>query len=292
MTSPSYQIKKLVITVFVNKENENIKYTFSEGAMDVAIRKCGGGDLGEANINIYGLSTETMKQIIWTNYRQLFQSWNQVIIQAGDADLPDSELPEIYYGDIMEATAELNGAKPILHINARSGAYISLKADSPLAINGTATVESIVKKLAEQNGYTFQNNGVTQSVRDCVLNGSPLAKMQEVASHVKAYVYIDNGVVFLSPLSKERDETAILVNKDTGLIGYPRVSNNGVSFSTNFNPQIQLACKVYVESVIPSSNGTWLITSVSHTIRTGNPNGSAWRTDCTGLFMSDLEKKQ
>lgn len=292
MTSPSYLIKKIIVTVFVNKENENIKYTFSQNAMDVAIRKSGGGDLGEANINIYGLSTDTMKQIVWTNYRQLFQSWNQVIVQAGDADTPDSELPEIYYGDIMEASADLNGARPVLHINARAGAYLSLKAESPLAINGSATVASIVKKIAEQNGYTFENNGVTQSIRDCVLNGSPLAKMQDAASHVKAYVYIDNGIVFLSPLSQERKNTAILINKDTGLIGYPRVSNNGITFTTNFNPQIQLQSKVSVESVVPSTDGVWLITSIAHTIKASNPNGQIWRTDCTGIFMSDLEVKQ
>ena len=292
MTSQSFQVKKLVITVFVKKGQENLKYTFTNGAMDVSVRKCGGGDLGEANVAIYGLSVETMKQLVWTNYRQLFQSWNQIVIQAGDVETPDSDLPEVYYGDIMEASADLNGAKPVLRLNARTGAYLSLKPDSPLAINGSVSVADLVKKLAEQDGYRFENNGVTESIRDCVLNGSPLAKMQSAASHVGAYVYIDNGIVFLSPLSKERKETAILINKDTGLIGYPTVGNNGIAFATNFNPRIQLASKVSVESVVPGTNGVWLITSVTHTIRANNPTSQAWRTDCTGLFMSDTEASE
>lgn len=291
MTAESFRIKKLVVTVFVKKEQENLKYTFSEGSMDIVIRKCGGGDLGEANIAIYGLSTETMKQLVWTNYRQLFQSWNQVIVQAGDIDSSDSELSQIYYGDIMEARADLNGARPVLLLTARTGAYISIKPESPLAINGSAPVADIVSKIAKENGLGFENNGVTESIRDCVLNGSPLAKMQSAAEHVKAYVYIDNGVAFLSPLSKERKNTAILINKETGLIGYPTVSNNGISFATNFNPQIELASKVSVESVVPGTDGTWLITAVTHTIKANNPSAQSWRTDCQGLFMADTEAK-
>lgn len=66
-----------------------------------------------------------------------------------------------------------------------------------------------------------------------------------------------------------------LVNKDTGMIGYPMFDGTYLTVRTLYNPAIISGGAIQVESSLDRANGVWQVMTISHRLEAEKPNG-AW----------------
>ena len=181
-----------------------------------------------------------------------------------------------------------------MHIEAAAGSYPSLKASPPIAVKGAQSAASLIEQFAKESGYSFLNNGVAASVKNAVLNGSPIQKARTVAGMVGCELLIDDNVVKIQPYDKGLDEgNAVLMSKDSGMLGYPTFTSEGISLKCLYNPDLQLGGMIEVDTVVPGAKGTWKITKLSHSLVANATSPGDWFSsiEASPLDAEPKEKK-
>jgi hypothetical protein len=209
------------------------------------------------------------------SFKPLQTKKNLIVIYAGGET---EGMSLCFAGEIDTAYADFSGAPTIkMHIEAAAGSYPSLKASPPIAVKGSQSAASLIEQFAKESGYTFQNNGVSASVKNAVLNGSPVQKMRAVAGMVGCELIIDDNVVKIQPYDKGLDQgNAVLMSKDSGMLGYPTFTSEGIKLRCLYNPDLQLGGMIEVDTVVPGAKGTWKITKLSHSLVANSTSPGDW----------------
>ena len=130
-----------------------------------------------------------------------------------------------------------------------------MTAQSPTAIKGSQSVSSFVEQQAQKLGLTFVNEGVTASIRNCVFNGSPLAQARAAAAAVGAELITDDDEMILLNKDQARTGDVPLLSKNSGLLGYPSITQNGIELKAIFNPAFKFAGLIEIDSIVPKPQG-------------------------------------
>ncbi len=251
-------------------------------ACTVSVTKSAAPAFPTATVDIKGLSLELMERMTFLGFKAFGMAGNKIQIMAGEKG---TTLPLIFEGDIMNAWADFNPVpSPVFRFEARGGLFCALAAQSPVSVEGNAKAEDMVRQLATEQGLEFENNGVTASVSNCVLTGSPVDKMRQVAEMAGADLLFDDGkVVLIAKQTVRTAEGAVpLINASNGMIGYPTFSNKGITFSTFFRPDLRVGASVEVETIVPRASGTWKIVGLSHEL-SAVEEGS-WKTTAQCIY--------
>ena len=229
----------------------------------VEVDKPGDPDQNKAVVEIYNMSLDAMQNLTSLAFKPLQAKKNLITVFAGDEQ---EGLSMVFAGEIETAYADFSGAPTVkFRIEAACGAYPQLKASPPVAVKGSQTAASLIGQFAGEIGYSFENNGVTASVRNMVLNGSPIQKMRSVANAVGCELLIDDNRVRIQPRDKALGGgNAVLLSPEAGMIGYPSFNNDGIVVKCLYNPDLELGGLVEVKSVVPGASGTWKITHLKH----------------------------
>lgn len=281
----SYTIKQIEIRVtlaagsFGGKGTEKVIRGLP---MDVTITKTAGEEKPTATATIGGMKYEDMEQLTTLAFKPLQTGKNLISIYAGDEE---NGLSQVFAGEITSSTADFNRAPDIVfEIEAMAGYYPALTPAGPLAIKGDAPVADIISEQAKLIGYAFTNQGVTDRLRNTVLNGSPIQKAKAAANHVGATLLIDDNQLILLPSTEGRKGTTVFLSKNTGLLGYPKFSSDGIEIDALFNPQFQLDGLVEVESIVPKASGLWRIVKLVHKISANLPKAAPWRSEIDAVY--------
>ncbi len=132
-------------------------------------------------------------------------------------------------------------------------------------------------------GLSFENNGVSVIFPKAYYWGSALSQVRDVINDAGIeWNQGDNGVLAIWPKGGSRGGAVPLISKDTGLIGFPYPSGNGLlGLRTIFNPQINFGAKINVDSTITPAKGIWTVCSLMHDLESETPNG-AWFSALVG----------
>lgn len=241
----------------------------------VEIDKPGEPDQNKAVVEIYNMSLDSMQQLTSLAFKPLQAQKNLIAILAGDEQ---EGLSLAFAGEIEAAYADFSGAPTVkFRIEAAAAGYPALKASPPVAVKGSQTAESLIKQFSGEIGYSFQNNGVTASVRNMVLNGSPIQKMRAVANAVGCELLIDDNRVRIQPYNKALNGgNAVLLSPDSGMIGYPGFNSDGITAKCLYNPDLELGGLVEVKSIVPGASGTWKITHLKHELVAFSNGAEPW----------------
>lgn len=124
--------------------------------------------------------------------------------------------------------------------------------------------------------------------RGKVLFGKSSKYLREAAKASKSNFYIEDGKVNIVPATSYASGTAVELNPDTGLIGRPEQTDDGVSGQCLINPSIKLNTKVYIlkdyietkqveegkkKYSTPSAKGVYKITKLKYE---GDTHGDDW----------------
>ena len=226
-------------------------------ATDVQIKKAGLPEKNTASVTIANLSMKDMERLTFLAFRPLQSRKNHIMIEAGDLG---EELAVAFKGDITSAFPDFSTAPDVeFKIEAMTAGWSLKKAESPTSVNGEATVESLINQFAIDAGFSFVNNGITASVRNATYNGSPVQKAQQCANEVGIELLMDDDTWTIQPWGTPRGD-AVLLKADSGLIGYPSFSNDGIFCKCFFNSRLALGGQVKIESIVPRATGYWKIT--------------------------------
>lgn len=254
-------------------------------ATDVSIERPGLPDKDKARVKIYNLPLQEMEQLTTLSFKPLQVRKNIIRILAGD----ENNLSEVFNGDITSAFGNFNNAPdPVFEIEALCGYYASIQPSSPTSISGSTPVADVISKVAQQIGYSFINQGVTSSLRNAVLNGSPMEQAINAAKQVGAQLLVNDSTMTLLNANEALSGNAVLLNKDTGMIGYPTFNNEGIIVKSLYNNAFKFNGLVKVESIVPKATGVWRITKLTHNLSAFNSQGGQWISEIEATYTGAM----
>lgn len=281
----SFSIKTIQISVVLGEGDfsggGNTKII--EGlACDVSVTKPGPPDKNTATIKIWGMKYDDMAQLTMLAFKPLEYQKNLLSIKAGDLG---GTLSLVFTGEITQAAADFNSAPDVcMQFEVQTGAYPQLIAEPVITTQGEAPADNLFSQFSASMGYAYKNEGVTASVKNGWYSGSPLEKAVKLAKDIGCEIVIDDSTVVVMPAGQAREGNAVLLNKDTGLIGYPTFTQDGISCRCIFNPDLLYGGLIRVESIVPRATGTWRITKLSHSLAAYVPGGGNWESQIEAAY--------
>ena len=255
-------------------------------ATTVQVTKAGLPEKNSAEVRIQGLKLSDMEQLTFLSFLPGEYRKNHILIEAGDKG---GELSVVFKGDITAASADFSTAPDItMKFNALTAGWSVLIADSPTSVQGEATAERLISQFATQAGFNFINNGVTESVKNATFNGSPVQKAQQVADEVGCELLMDDETWIIQPWGKPRGD-AVLLKADSGMIGYPSFTQDGITCECFYNPRLQLGGQIKIESIVPRASGYWKITKLSHDLAAYTQG--RWVSRIDGMYLPENEEE-
>lgn len=234
------------------------------------IQKNGTPSMNRANIRIFGLSLSIMNQLSRIGVKPTAVRNNIVTVMAGNAG---GNMSLAFAGGIQECWPDFsNPTEAVLNVAAFTGLLANLKPIAPTSFNGSTDVATIMGQLAQQMGYTLENNGVSVQLSNPYLPGT--ARAQALAAADAAGIYVvfddDNGIMAILPKSSARGSAAPVISPTGEMVGYPTYVGPGqIALTTEYNPQIRFMGNVEVQnSIVGGANGTWRVTSLMHDLST------------------------
>lgn len=184
---------------------------------------------------------------------------------------------QIFEGQFIEGGPDYSQQPDVhLHVIAQTGAGQQYLTAEPSSYRGAQNVATIASQLASQMGFEFENNGVQATVTNPYLPGTLMDQFRELAEAAPFDYYFDaKATLVICPPNRSRTgKTAIPVNPQTGLVGYPTLTRFGVELTVLFSPAIQPGWPIQVSgSVVPGCDGTWFPYAANHDLESIVPNG-------------------
>mgnify|MGYP007113767047 FL=1 len=192
-------------------------------------------------------------------------------------------MSEVFGGTIDRTWRDARQAPEVyLNIIALAGLFEIVKPVPPRSYNGPVDVALIMADLAKQIGAAFENNGVSVQLSNSYLPGTAWMQIQAAAIAAKINVVFERGVLAIWPKDGARAGGIPVISPETGLVGYPSFSSNGLELTSVFNPNVVQGGQVDIRSSLLGANGRWNVNNVVHAIDAEVPNGN-WFTHIQGF---------
>lgn len=252
--------------------------------VDASIDKIAAPDINKAQIRIMGMKLDDMANLTTLSFMPLSTPRNVLELYAGENS--ESSLPLVFSGEITLAFADFSAAPDIIFdVTAMTGSYPMQIALAPTSVKDSLPVADVISKLADSAGYSFRNEGVSGSLKNAVLSGSPLEQIYSAARQVGAKIIIDDNSVILIPIDKPRSGEVAILSDDSGLIGYPSFNNTGIVCKCLYNPNLKIGGAVQIKSVVPKATGQWMVTKLTHSLSAYNPRGGEWSSNLEAAYV-------
>lgn len=253
-------------------------------ATTATITKAGLPEKNSADIRITNLSLSDMEQLTFLSYLPCEHRKNHILLEAGEQG---EKLSVVFKGDITCSSADFSTSPDItMRFQAITAGWSALLNTSPTSVQGEVPAADLIQHFATEAGFAFVNNGITSSVRNAIYNGSPVQKAQEVANEVGCELIMDDETWTIQSWDAPRGD-AVLLNAQSGLIGYPSFTQDGISAACFFNPRLQLGGQVKIESIVPRASGYWKISKLTHDLAAYTNGRWASRIDATYIKQAE-----
>ncbi len=279
-----------------------VDVTFADGSvanlkgyrMTADIAKNGVPAMNTADIRIYGLDPSLMNSL--TNIGVTPAINNNIVRVLAGTD--PSALSLAYAGVIAYAWADLEPQpETAFNITAMTSYLDAVKPVPSKSFPGPTDVAVIMGQLANEMGYTLENDGVKG-----IILSSPYfpgtARQQAISAATAAGILVvfDDENEIMAILPKDGSRTAfgiplIAPPPDGTMIGYPSYVGPGqIRVRSQYNPNVRFMGNVQIQSSITAAAGLWRVTQLTHNLSTQLPNGD-WATEIIGnrLLASSSE---
>lgn len=277
MTTNSFTKKQLRATFQLSNQQTfdgaNNTLTIAGLRMIANIRSAGAPLAPEISLQVFGMLQSDMNILTALQYKSLAVNRNTVTVEANDG----SGWSTVFSGQIITAGPDYAAAPDVmLRVFAQTLYFEAINPAPPSSYTGQTDVAVIVENIAKAMGKTFENNGVEGNFLDSpYLPNTSAEQLKEVVAQANIDLYVDGDTIAICPKGQPRTGTVVVLNAQSGLIGYPTIDNTGVHATCVFNTGLKFGGPVQIQSDVPKANGTWYIYSLDHTLEAEKPGG-AW----------------
>jgi hypothetical protein len=256
-------------------------------ATTVDIEKAGLPDKNTAKVKIANLNLAEMEQLTFLAFRPLQSRKNKIMIEAGEKG---KELSVVFKGDITSSFPDFSTAPDIfLNIEAMASSFSLQMNTSPTSIDGEISAPVLFEQFANEAGFGFINNGISATVKNSTFVGSPPQKAEQLAKEINCELIIDDENYIVQKWD-EAQGVAVVVSPESGLIGYPSFTNDGISCKSFFNPALKFGGQIRLESMLPRATGFWKITKLAHSLSAYTTG--EWTSSIDGVWLKEEEGKE
>lgn len=231
----------------LSESSEGLRFRFTIVANDVE-------NPNTAYIRVYNLSEETTRAVI--------NEYNGVILSAGYS----GNVAQIFKGTIKQfRRGKERNVDSFLDIYAADGdiAYNFATINVPLKEGSSAIdeIQQLVNSFAKASGVaqqiTLDQNAIgyitvhspSPNIRGKVMWGLARDYMRDLANTFNLRWSIQNGVLTLIPITGYLPGNIIPVNSQTGMIGSPEATDQGIIIKTLLNPLYKVGTAVELNNV-------------------------------------------
>lgn len=248
----------------------------------VDVQKNGLPEKHTAKISIANLKLEDMEQMTFLAFRPLQSRKNKIMVEAGNKG---EDLAVVFKGDITSSFPDFSNAPDVsFEIEAMTAGWSYRLSESPTSVDGEASAPALIEQFAKSAGFGFINNGVEATVRNATYTGSPVQKAQQVANEINVELLIDDENFTIQSWDNPRGD-AVLLKDNTGLVGYPSFTSEGVSARCFYDPKLRIGGQVKIESIVPKASGYWKITKLTHSLSAYTTGD--WISSFDGMWLKD-----
>lgn len=250
--------------------------TLKDSRTSVRIQNSGAPVGSEAQVKVYGLTPSLMNAFSTLGLSFNIIPKNTIAIKAGDL----GGVPSLVFtGTIFAGYADYDAAPDVpFHFEARAGLFGAVVPTASSSFPQSIDVASVMEGFAKKMELTFENNGVSAQLPPSYFSGNLWTQIQTCAQNANINAEIVDGgtVLAIWPKGGSRTGTNIpLISKETGMIGYPAYTQQGIIVRTLFNPQVKFGGLFKVQSSIKPINdvGTWAVNKMDLALDSLVPRG-------------------
>lgn len=267
---------------------------------NVEINYSGGDMLPTARINVYNLPLSVMNSIstigLYSNTPNILNNYITVYANTNGTDA----ITKAFEGSIMIADCDLNNApNPVVKIQASTMGNLNMYPIRYTSFKGTVKTFDVVRAILNNFKLSIAGNlstvmvdgslpithvvncGVYSSMNSPVFQGDFLSQLRSAAVQGCFSYLPHNKILYIYPQGSTLEmpeESIFTVDPRTNMLGYPQYTQDGVSISTVFDPNILYGQPIRVISSFKSASGQWnTMSSLTHRISCKDPAGS-WST--------------
>lgn len=251
--------------------------------MSVTVTQSGIPELAHLSADIYGMTLSQMNQLSTLGQTVGLIRKNTITIFAGD----EGEEPgQIFSGTVFNAWGDFNSAPDVpFRVDAQAGLLDAVAPYPSTNPKGNVAAADLLKQFAAkwQGGMAFENNGVDVQLSNPHYYGSLKNQILMCLKEVQAWWNGGEGNVFaVWPVSGSRKSASVpVISKDTGMVGYPSFTQQGMIVRSIFFPSIRYGSLVKVNSTLKlplTPNGQWQVYGITYELETLVPHGQWFMT--------------
>lgn len=242
---------------------------------------------GMAQVSLWGMLPDDMAKLSTLGLTCGVYNKNRIQVYAGDNSGANAC---IFDGGIYTAEVDYNAMPDVgVHLMAYETIGVALPPIAASSYKGSMSVANMLSAIASTAGLSFVNNGVQAVLSNHAVGGSANDQIADICLASMTNYEIRNGTLTIWPQGASRDSTVINLSPNSGMVGYPMYTAQGIDVVSEFNPDIELGRQMNVTSSIPNpgpnapvnpsgvspigANGTFYIFDVVHDISSELPNG-------------------
>ena len=218
------------------------------------------------------------------------KEFNRVVLWAGYA-----EMRVIFSGDIIKSNITRDGLDIVTEMECGDGANDITFASVNKTITAGADDAVIVRETLRDMG------GVSGGVADIpnkralprakVLVGNARDVLSRVSRNNDADWSVQDGALLMLPKNKALESDGFVLSKDTGMIGAPEETNDGLKVACLLNPALRIGSLIRIESILKHFNGDYKITELTHS---GDYLSDQWQSNivCVGGEFQKVQNKK
>lgn len=268
------------------------------------VRQSDSGTPNTAAIRVYNLSDTTIQEIAKTA--------TQVILEAG---YENGNRGVIFVGDVKHYVhGKENNVDRFLDIFAGDGDTLWISATVNTQAPANVPIPKYESIIQDQVGTTLNTQGVTNKSlapfggvlpRGRVLHGMARDYLHAYSKTQNCRWYVKDGQIqFVPNYSYVPSGSLIDLNGNSGLVGYPEATEEGIMFTCLLNPNMQIGTRVQLDNksiittdqiaqgypsyssvnypALLAADGIYRVLVVDFV---GDTRGNEWYCKCTGLAL-------
>jgi hypothetical protein len=236
-----------------------------------------------AKIKVWNLTKEHRGAVLSGQYKTLALSVGYDAIRL------------IYAGDIIKRNVLRDGMDFVLDMECGDGSKAFTQARVNMTLPaGTTDAEAAIALAGTMPDTARGTMAVTRtngSARPRVYCGNSRNALSNLARANNADWSIQDGAVVMLPANAALAGEGPLISQETGMVGMPLQTDNGLEVKCLCNPAVTVGGVVRVVSIEPHYNGGYKVVSVQHT---GDFLQGDWLSTliCIGGTFQKVQKKK